>query len=127
MISKSITGTFCDAKDGCAGVNQVVGSHDVSGAYEATLVGAREAAHDVIAALTPGASRANALSLDVQFLGNLLMGNGDGGEGATITVYNQLAHHVTEAISVQVPVCKVRSFCCCPSPPPLRKNIKGSS
>ena len=103
----AITGTFCAYKEGCGGVSQVIGSHDVLGSYEDILVSARASSRKVIAALAPrdGTASAPSLSVEAADLGNLLMGQGDGGEEATITVYNQLAHPVTEAITLQVPVC----------------------
>ena len=102
----AITGTFCAYKEGCGGVNQVIGSHDVLGSYEDILLSARASSRKVIAALAPQDS-ASSLFMEVAELGNILMGDGDGGEEAIITVYNQLAHTVTEAITLQVPVCKV--------------------
>lgn len=96
---------------------EVVGSHDVLGSYVAMLEEAIASANNVTATLAahrvtaasprPRATAPIALSTDVAVLGDLLMGNGDGGDTATLVVYNQLGHSVTEGVNVQVPVCLV--------------------
>ena len=47
------------------------------------------------------------LTTDTSAFGKILMGQGDGGDAALLVVHNPLGETVTEAISVQVPVCNV--------------------
>ena len=47
------------------------------------------------------------ISLDPTFAGNLLLGQGDGGDGVGLFVFNPMPHAVMEVIRVPVPVCAV--------------------
>ena len=50
------------------------------------------------------------LTLDAAELGDILMGNGDGGDDALVVVYNPLAFNRTDMIVVPVPVCNVAVY-----------------
>ena len=56
---------------------------------------------------TTAATPSPRFSTDPTVLGNILMGNGDGGDAAELVVFNPLAHAVTEAITVPVPLCAI--------------------
>ena len=113
----AITGTFCAASEGCPGMDQDIGSHDVLGDYRRMLVESISMSTLVFETLAPldlaasglwvPASTSERVSLSPTFLGEILMGQGDGGEDAALYVFNPLAHTVTEVISVPVPVCAV--------------------
>ena len=61
-------------------------------------------------ATSSAAPSAPLLTLDAAELGDILMGNGDGGDDALVVVYNPLAFNRTEMIVVPVPVCNVAVY-----------------
>ena len=61
-------------------------------------------------ATSSAAPSAPLLTLDAAELGDILMGNGDGGDDALMVVYNPLAFNRTEMIVVPVPVCNVAVY-----------------
>jgi hypothetical protein len=108
----AITGTECANEEGCAGINQVIGAHNVLADYGTMLSASMDGTQKVIEAAL-GASAAGgkaALSMDVSDLGNLLMGQGDGGRDALLVVYNPLGSRRTEMVTVAVPVCAIDVF-----------------
>ena len=128
----AITGTFCAAAEGCPGIDQDIGSHDVLGDYAQMLQRSLAGAQDVFLTLAHGdlidrgwlrpVPRAAAstttgadahglnhtqLSADPVFAGDVLMGNGKGGEPVVLFVYNPLTQPTNEAVTVPVPICAV--------------------
>ena len=47
------------------------------------------------------------LSTDPVHLGNLLMGQGNGGQNATLVIYNPSSFKRTEGVALQIPICDV--------------------
>ena len=101
--------------------DQDVGSHDLLGDYRQMLTSSLEKSHRVIVAVLPAAISnsdeaqpstdgvpVENFSTDPTVLGDLLMGNGDGGDKALLVAFNPLAHRITEVITVPSPVCAVQ-------------------
>ena len=99
---------MCSAPEGCAGVDQVIGAHNVLEDYENMLVNATASSDLVSASVLGNLLSLPTLSVDVgSGFGNVLLGNGDGGDDVLVVVYNDLAIERTEGLSLQVPVCAV--------------------
>ena len=104
----AITGTMCSAREGCAGVDQVIGPHNVLEDYERMLADATSQSDLVSVEVLANQLSLPSLSADVgSAFGNILLGNGDGGDDVLVVVYNDLAIERTEGLSLQVPVCAV--------------------
>ena len=102
----AITGTECANEEGCAGTDQVVGAHNVLADYDGMLTQSMASSAQVIGAtLGAAANGGAALTVDPAALGDVLMGQGDGGEDALLVVYNALGSARTEMVTVPVPVC----------------------
>jgi hypothetical protein len=89
----AITGTFCAYKEGCAGTDQVVGPHDLLGDYESMLQEAIDNSNTVTAAVLTeehqAVLKAN-LTTDANVFGQILMGNGDGGDKALLVLVGRI-------------------------------------
>ena len=101
----AITGTPCSGKEGCTGVDQVAGGHDVLENYQRLAADAAEGAKDVIAAaLTSELNLPSPLDSSVETMADLLLS----GESATVVVHNSEASAKVEMVSLPLPVCAVR-------------------
>lgn len=98
----AITGTECSAKEGCAGVDQVLGAHNVLEVYE-QLVRTTDANAKAVVAEVLSAETGLNLTSDVSSMGHALMDS----RPVTLIVYNPLSSNRVEMISTQVPLCKV--------------------
>ena len=98
----AITGTPCSSQEGCAGVDQVMGAHNVLGVYEDMVTQTATNANLVLAA-TLGDATGVELTPSIEEWGNTLMDQ----KPITVVVYNSLAIERTEIVSLQVPICNV--------------------
>ena len=119
----AITGTPCSGKEGCTGVDQVAGGHDVLENYERLASGAAAGADGVIAAvLTEQLHLPVGLSLSssIETMADRLLS----GLSAMIVVHNSEAAPKTEMVSLPLPICavdvsRVHGNGTCSSPAPL--------
>eukprot|EP00658_Telonema_sp_P-2_P058738 TRINITY_DN4728_c0_g2_i1.p1 TRINITY_DN4728_c0_g2~~TRINITY_DN4728_c0_g2_i1.p1 ORF type:complete len:827 (+),score=171.69 TRINITY_DN4728_c0_g2_i1:274-2754(+) len=98
----AITGTPCSSQEGCAGVDQVMGSHNVLGVYEQMVSDAKHTSDQVSARIL---SHQTGIELGVELteFGDVLMDQNP----ATLVVYNSLSSVRSEMVSLQVPICNV--------------------
>ena len=98
----AITGTPCSSQEGCAGVDQVMGAHNVLQVYEDMVSTTAENSNLVIAEIL-GEQTGLELTPSIEDFGNTLMDQ----KPITIVVYNPLASARTDIVSMQVPICNV--------------------
>jgi len=98
----AITGTPCSSQEGCAGVDQVMGAHNVLGVYE-DMVSTTAANAKLVIAEILGEQTGLELTPSIEDFGNTLMDQ----KPITIVVYNSLASARTDIVSMQVPICNV--------------------
>ena len=98
----AITGTPCSSQEGCSGVDQVMGAHNVLQVYEDMVITTAANSNLVIAEILAEQTGLD-LTPKIEEFGNTLMDQ----KPVTIVVYNSLASSRTDMISLQVPICNV--------------------
>ena len=88
---------MCSAKEGCAGTDQVIGAHNVLEDYEKMLTNTTTSSQMVAATVLESVLGLPGLSTDIAAsFGDVLLGNGDGGDDVLVVLYNDLAIERTE-------------------------------
>jgi hypothetical protein len=98
----AITGTPCSSQEGCSGVDQVMGAHNVLSVYEDMVTETAANSAEVIAAVL-GEQTGLELTPDITAFGDTMMDQ----KKITVVVYNSLAIERTEMVSLMVPICNV--------------------